>query len=139
MDEIKQANEIKGSSFIQLFAVYSVLKIPHSIEPSAAQEKSEQGKRSSAGNQEILKQFCAAERCTAFEAKTYLEPTEYDLDKARAARREWLESDRPVEDTSAFKLNSASSGFHVASIPTKRVTLTFRNKLERISDDIYNL
>jgi hypothetical protein len=90
-ESLKRLNNLESDMFL---AASSVLKIP--VVPG------------NTGNQPIkntnvnlIKQFCASEKCTSFEAKTYLAEHNYDLEAAIAARRAKLNQNAGASETPA--------------------------------------
>ena len=122
-----------------LFATSRVLKIPKGV---ASPNTMKKNNSNSQNKTSITREFTKLENCTSFEAKQYLEETEYDLDAARAARTEWIESQRANASTAlqGFQLSSSpiASG-NVEFGKANSLKMNYRNKLEKISDEIYNL
>jgi len=126
-----------------VLALYPKLKIP---QPAISLKKANLPNDNKNKNA-IIKEFTTLEKCTAFEAKQYLEENDYDLEASINARRQWMSSAKDTIDipqhTDPFKLTNIAEAIDASPIidskAAKRVNVNVRNRFEKLDDDIFEL
>lgn len=90
---------------------------------------------------QIIQNFVTSEKCTAFEAKTYLEEHDYDLQEAIEARKSRLSAQREAAPppSSPFDSPFNSPSGKIPHGKVKTLGVKTRNRMEQLSDGIYDL
>merc|ERR1712137_1465456 len=87
-------NGLTGKVPVSLYSVSKTLQIPSTSEEKSLSDDTEARTGGESNQEQMIKQFCSLEKCTAFEAKTYLQENQYNLEAAQKARAEWLHNQR---------------------------------------------